>query len=245
MFLVYLPSTPHDFSIVSYSPVSPFFYLIRWFPSDSNILFFFFQGNPAALFWHIQRGSHLSYTLSILDLVLWTQFICKTWSGDPSLWISKFKLFLFFIRLKKFADLCLWPCNFNRDASYTLLKLSLGQERWKNSIIKKLNTEKNSLSLAVKNSMLTYKSVTLRELWKQSMNIHNLTTFSSHISLLIFYFKLLKILCLAYINAMIWEWAIEYILKFTQGYRKTHFYITDITGIIPVSYYISAFDFSF
>ena len=53
--------------------------------------------------------------------------------------------------------------------------------------------------------MLTYKSVTLRELWKQSMNIHSLTTFSSHISLLIFYFKLLKILCLAYINVMIWE----------------------------------------
>lgn len=244
MFLVYLPSTPHDFSIVSYSPVSPFFYLIRWFPSDSNILFFFFSGKSCrSILAYSKRKSSKLHSL-------------HTWFGplnpihmqDMVWWPLPMNLqiqTLFFIRLKKFADLCLWPCNFNRDASYTLLKLSLGQERWKNSIIKKLNTEKNSLSLAVKNSMLTYKSVTLRELWKQSMNIHNLTTFSSHISLLIFYFKLLKILCLAYINAMIWEWAIEYILKFTQGYRKTHFYITDITGIIPVSYYISAFDFSF
>lgn len=150
----------------------------------------------------IQRGSHLSYTLSILDLViLSTQFICKTWSGDPSLWISKLKLFLFSICLKKFADLCLWSSNFNRDAYYTLLKQSLGQWRWRNSIIKKSNTEKNYLSLAVKNSMLTYKSVTLRELWKQSMNIYSLTTFSSH-TLLIFYLKLLKIVCLAYINAL-------------------------------------------
>ena len=178
-FLSTLLSTPHAF----------FFFL---FPRE--ILPFCFGVT--------QRGSNLSYTLSIYDLVLSTQFICKTWSGDPSLWIYKLKLFLFFIYLKKFADLCLWSSNFNRDAYYTLLKLSLGQERWRNSIIKKSNTGKIYLSLAVKNSMLTYKSVALRELWKQSMNIYSLTTFSSHISLLIFYFKLLKIVCLAYINAL-------------------------------------------
>lgn len=36
-----------------------------------------------------------------------------------------------------------------------------------------------------------------------------------------------------YINAMLWEWAVECILKFTQGCRKAPFYITTNIGIVP------------
>lgn len=131
-----------QFSIVSHPPVfsipRPLLCFMQGFLLDCNSTFF--QGNSASLFWHYLQWKS-SYTPSTLDAVLSTLFLGKTGSNDPSSLLSKFKLFLFLVGLQKFADICLDSSNSNGDAYHTGSYFSLGQERWGNSIIKKLNTE--------------------------------------------------------------------------------------------------------